>query len=171
MATAQFGPQSSPSQAVGVEPLSSSSQPSYSTPTLASPQSGLVPRGGQQILPFPQLLYLKDSAQRRTSGDSTPNCSCQLLPVARSTFSKPAVTALPYPNSILGGHAMGDRSSAGAEDGCCAAIRPEADKDGEMVEMGNPGTEEKKRTPHAKRMRVVRSCSECRRRKIKCDKK
>jgi hypothetical protein len=41
----------------------------------------------------------------------------------------------------------------------------------EHEETPGPKEVKKEKKPHATRRRVVQSCSECRRRKIKCDKK
>ncbi|RSH80181.1 hypothetical protein EHS25_007191 [Saitozyma podzolica] len=136
-----------------------------------------IPRGVQQLPPFPQLLHLKDSPPvRRTSGDTTPTHggpggtpSQSSLPYPRSSFGIPSAPSGPLPHPILAGLGGGDRSSAGPEDGGSIAASPEAEDDDDTAYHGAGGAtgDEKKRRPHATRRKVVKSCSECRRRKIK----
>jgi hypothetical protein len=71
----------------------------------------------------------------------------------------------------MAGFACGDGSETGLENNGNPTDSPNAEEDDKMMKMGHPGTEKKKGNPQSKRMRVVQSCSECRRRKIKCNKK
>lgn len=76
--------------------------------------------------------------------------------------------ALPYrPSSVSEEYHSEDElesvGSPGAANGGGTSKRDGKDKD--------KGLQGDSRKPHATRRRVVQSCSECRRRKIKCDKK
>ncbi|RSH80193.1 hypothetical protein EHS25_007203 [Saitozyma podzolica] len=100
-----------------------------------------------------------------------PNWTFRSLHASPSTFSMTTDTAQPHPNQFMGGFACGDGLATGLENNGDPTVGPNAEEDDKVMKMGNPGTEKKKRNPQSKRMRVVQSCSECRRRKIKCDKK
>lgn len=65
------------------------------------------------------------------------------------------------------GGVRGGRSGRGGRKG---GMDGEEDDEGALVAVSGAGSGRKRR-PHATRRRVVQSCSECRRRKIKCDKK
>jgi hypothetical protein len=101
----------------------------------------------------------------------TPNWTFRSLHASPSTFSMTTDTAQPHPNQFMAGFACGDGSETGLENNGNPTVSPNAEEDDKMMKMGHPGTEKKKGNPQSKRMRVVQSCSECRRRKIKCNKK
>ncbi|KAL7419070.1 hypothetical protein Q5752_005906 [Cryptotrichosporon argae] len=61
-------------------------------------------------------------------------------------------------------------TDTGGADDDLVAMSPE-EEDGDDLAAAGESKDKKERKPHATRRRVVQSCSECRRRKIKCDKK
>ena len=126
------------------------------TPTMsrkqAHPPSSYYPpqpRNLEPLPPFPQLLHRTDETPTSTAGSHI-----------NTTNHRASTASTPDKPNIQSDDDDGDGSHF-ASPGAMGS-RPSG---------GTGGADPKHRKPHAARRRVVQSCSECRRRKIKCDKK
>ncbi|KAK8847674.1 hypothetical protein IAR55_005533 [Kwoniella newhampshirensis] len=100
-----------------------------------------IPRGAPALPPFPQLLHFKED-------------------------SPSVMTSTPETHDSIAQVMSPDEEDELLDDGPGDAGSPSHGGGG-----GSGAKAKKERKPHATRRRVVQSCSECRRRKIKCDKK
>ncbi|WVR04862.1 hypothetical protein IAU60_001874 [Kwoniella sp. DSM 27419] len=109
-----------------------------------------IPRNVTPLPPFPQLMHLRDEPAQQSSSQG------------QSRLSEPAQSTPATDTNDMGGVGSGEEEDELEELG---------DRGSPGFGPGSAGKEKKERKPHATRRRVVQSCSECRRRKIKCDKK